>query len=74
MPYLGTIILKNYCHISNQHPQICKFANFGKKQKRLNLGPKIPFLDIFGLEFTKSVFVFEINTLKFVKMSIYIIQ
>ena len=50
MPYLGTIILKNYCHISNQHPQICKFANFGKKQKCLNLGPKMPYLGIFGLE------------------------
>ena len=38
-----------------------------KKQKCLNLGLKIPYLGIFGLEFLKAVVIFEISTLKFVK-------
>ena len=41
--------------------------NFAKKQKRLNLGPKMPHLGIFGLEFEKTNVLFEISTLKFVK-------
>ena len=37
-----------------------------KKQQCLNLGPKIPYLDIFGQEFLKNYVIFEISTLKFV--------
>ena len=36
----------------NQHPKIClKLPNFAKKQKYLDMGPKMPYLGIFGLEF-----------------------
>ena len=50
--YFWARILKNYCHIWNQHPQICLIAKYGKKkQKYVNLGPKLPYLGIFGLEF-----------------------
>ena len=49
--YFWARILKNFCHILNQHAQICLIANFLKKQKCLNLGPKMPYFGIFGLEF-----------------------
>ena len=38
-----------------------------KKQKCLNLGPKMPFWGIFGLEFQKTILIFEISTPKFAK-------
>ena len=41
--------------------------NFPKKQKCLNLGPKMPYLGIFELEFKKTVVIFEISTLEFVE-------
>ena len=37
--------------------------NFVKRQKLLNLGSKIPYLVIFGLEFEKNIFIFEISVL-----------
>ena len=46
-----------------------KFAylqNFPKKQKCLNLGPKMPDLGIFGLEYENNIVIFEINTLELV--------
>ena len=49
MAYLCARILKNYCHIWNNHPQIVKFQNCLKK-KYLNLGTKMPYLVIFGPE------------------------
>ena len=51
MPYLGiwVRILKNYCHILNQHPRICLTAKFRKKKKKwLNLGQKMPYFGILG--------------------------
>ena len=36
--------------------------NFTEKQKCLNLGPKVPDLGIFGLEFKKTIVIFEIST------------
>ena len=53
VPYLvifGQGLWKYYCHISNQHPQCYLIATFAKKQKSLNLGPKMSYLGIFGLE------------------------
>ena len=50
--FLGMNLKKNYCHIWNQHPQMCLFAKFHKKTKKcLNVGPKVPYLGIFGQEF-----------------------
>ena len=38
----------------------------------LNIGPKLPYLGIFGLELQKTKAVFKINILKFVKMQSFI--
>ena len=39
--------------------------NFMKKQKYLNLGPKLHNLGIFGLDFENNIVIFEISTLEF---------
>ena len=36
--------------------------------KNLNLGPKMPYLGSFGLEFENAIVIFEIRTFEFVKM------
>ena len=69
MPYLGIFGLefeKNCSHIWNQHPQICLIANFAKKQKCLNLGPKMCDSGILGWNLKKNIVIFEISTLEFV--------
>ena len=38
--YLWARILKNYCHIRNQHPQLCLFAKFHEKTKMPIFGTK----------------------------------
>ena len=47
--YCWAIILKSFFPIRNQHPQICEYAKF-HKEKCLNLGRKLPYLDYFGPE------------------------
>ena len=43
--------------------------NFAKKQQKcLNLGPKIPYLGIFGLKVSEDIAIFEISTLEFVEV------
>ena len=44
-------MLKNYCHISNQHPRIYLVAKFVQKIKILNFETKMPYLGVFGLDF-----------------------
>ena len=34
--------------------------------KMFKLGPKIPYLGIFGMEFENNIVIFDISTLKFV--------
>ena len=54
MPYLNTFQLefKNFIVIFNISTlEFVSLQNFARKQKRLNLGSKIPYLCIFGLEF-----------------------
>ena len=63
--YFRNRTLKNYCHIWYQHP-ICVIEKFCEKQKCLNFGPKMPYLDIFGVELWKTIVIFDISTLKFV--------
>ena len=41
--------------------------SFVREWKYLNLGQKIPYLGNFGLEFLKTIIIFEISTLEFVK-------
>ena len=53
--YFWARSLKSYCPISNQHLQIYLITKkTPAKQKCVNLGPKIPYLGIFGLEFKKT--------------------
>ena len=67
--YFWTRVFKNYCHIWNKQPQTCTIAIFRKKKQNcINFGPKIPYLVIFGVEFENTVAIFEIRTLKFVKL------
>ena len=43
------------------------FQNFVKKRRRyLNLGPRIPYLSIFLLEFENDIVILEMGTVKFV--------
>ena len=69
--YFWDRILKNYGHIWNRHPQICLTAKFCEKQKYLNSGPKIPYLDIFGLKVWNALVIFEISTLKFIQKRVF---
>ena len=46
--------------------EFVSLQNFAKKQRCLNLGPKMLYLGIFRLEFQKTIVVFEISTLEFV--------
>ena len=71
--YLWGRILKNYCHIWNENPQISQIPKFLEKtKKRLNLGQKMPYLGIFRPELWKSIVIFEIRTLKFVKLENFV--
>ena len=53
---------KSYCHIWNQDLQ-----SLMQKQKSVNVGPKLPYLDIFELKFEKIIFIFKIITIEFIK-------
>ena len=46
--------------------QLVKMQSFMLKGKKINLGPKLPYWGIFGMELEKSV-IFEMSTLKFIK-------
>ena len=59
-------ILKNYCHIWNQHLRNSVIAKFSEETKMpkfrtknaifANFWPKVPYLGIFGLEFLKNYY------------------
>ena len=61
-------ILKDYCHIWNQHPQICQTAKFLEKMKMSKFGTKNALFGIFWLEFENNILIFEISTLNFIKL------
>ena len=56
-----TIVIFEFCTL-----KFVYLENFTKKQNCLNLGPKMPDLGIFGLEFENNIAIFEINTVEFV--------
>ena len=61
MPFLGALrskLKKNYYHILNQPLRIFK---------TLNLGRKLSYLSIFGLEFGKTIVMPEASTLEFIQ-------
>ena len=79
MAYLGFLLRKmghfglfweklwrTFCHIWNQHPQICLFAKFHEKTVMPKIWPEMPDLSVFGLKFKNNTVIFEISTLKFV--------
>ena len=45
--YFQARFLKNHCHITNIHPQICQIVNFGKKIKMPKFGAKIALFGYF---------------------------
>ena len=49
--YFWARILEDYCRIWNMYPWICRLEKFCEKQKCLNLGSKMLYLGILGLEF-----------------------
>ena len=78
MRYFWAGILKSYCHIWNQRPQVFISAKFCKKRKIRKCRSKNDFLKIFaqklfiwlfqGNNLEKPIVVFEIRTLKFVQL------
>ena len=63
---LGWNVQKLLSCLKWAHRQICLIAKFRKKKKQkwLHLGPKMPYLTIFGLEFRKTIVTFEISNLE----------
>ena len=69
MPDLGIFALKfgnNVVILEISTLKLVSLQNFVKKQKCLNLGPKMPDLGIFGQKLKNSMVIFEISTLEFV--------
>ena len=74
--YFWAGILKNYCHIWNQHRQIFLIAKFRGKTKMPKFRTKMAYLEIFeqkcliwkflGWNFKYNIVIFEISTLEFV--------
>ena len=56
--FFGAWIWKYYCYIWNQHPLICLIAKF-------HIKTKMPKFRIIGIEFQKTIVIFEIDTLEF---------
>ena len=57
MPYLGIFLvesLKSIVMFENSVLNFVQFQTFPKKQKRLNLEPKMPCLGIFGVNFENN--------------------
>ena len=54
--YFGARILKNYCHIWNQHLRICLLAKFHKKTKIPKFGTKNAWFIYFGAGIWKQFY------------------
>ena len=63
--FLGKIFRKAIVIFKISTLKFVKLRNFTKKQKYINLGPKMPDLGIFGLEFENNIVIFEISILEF---------
>ena len=59
--YFWVKILTNYCHISNQHPQICQTAKFHKKSKLPKLLTKNAVIGYLWGKVFKNIVIFEIR-------------
>ena len=70
--YFWAAILKNYCHIWNQHFPTFQNEEFHSKQKTLKLRSKMPYLGVFKLGFEETVVIFHARTLEFFKMQSFL--
>ena len=61
----GTEFKSNIIIFKKKHPRNCLIANFCARIKYLNLGSKVLYLDISGLEFEKDIVIFRISSLEF---------
>ena len=59
--YFWSRILKHYCHILNQQPQIYLFSKFNQKSKML----KLPTKNVCFGYFERNIVILEINTIKY---------
>ena len=77
LEYFSARILKNYCHIWNQHLRISVIAKFCKETRMPTFGiknilfgyffdPKCLIWVFLPKNFRKTIFIFEISNLKFV--------
>ena len=66
--FLGKIFRKTTVLFEISTLKFVYLQNFTKKQKFLNLGPKMSDLGILGLEFENNIVIFEISTLEFVQL------
>ena len=64
--FLGKDLKKTIVRFEISTLKFVYLQNFTKREKCLNLGPKMSDLCIFGLEFQSNIVIFEISTLKFV--------
>ena len=74
--YFWAGIWKENCHISKQLPQIFLIVKFREIMKMPKYGnknalfvyfwPRMSYLGVFGLEFEKNIFIFEISVLEFI--------
>ena len=68
MPYLGIFGLelkKLLSYLKSAPWNLSNYKILRKKPTYLNLGPKMPDLGIFGLEFENNIVKLEISTLEF---------
>ena len=75
MPYsgiLGCNFEKTELYLKSVPSNLSYCKVWCKNKKTLNLGPKILYLYIFGLEFENNILIFEISALKFVSIQILV--
>ena len=69
MPYLGVLgsnFEKPLSYLKSTPLNLPYWTVWCKRQKSLNLGPKMSYLGIFGLEVENNNVIFEISSLEFV--------
>ena len=68
-PYFWDRIFKKLLsYLKSSHSNQGNSKIYWKKEKCLNLEAKSNYLDIFGIEFWKTIVIFEVSILKYVKL------
>lgn len=68
--YFWAATLKIYYRIKIKNFEYVEFHTFIQNQETLTLVPKMPYLEIFGLESEMSIAIFEASTLEFIKKEV----